>query len=172
MRQFDTAGNMTDSLAALTCLVHSGFQGWEEALERFYRRWEKDPLVLDKWFAIQAGAPRIDVLKDVERLLGHPAFNLANPNKVRALLGTFCARNLVRFHEQSGSGYRFLVDRVLELDRINAQVAARLLQPLTGWRRYDGGRQALMRGELQRILEQDPLSGDVYEVAGKSLGTD
>jgi aminopeptidase N len=172
LRQFETAGNMTDSLAALTCLVHYGIAGWQEALERFYRRWEKDPLVLDKWFAIQAGAPRPDVLSEVERLLAHPAFNLANPNKVRALLGTFCARNLVRFHEQSGSGYRFLTDRVLELDTMNAQVAARLLQPLIGWRRYDVGRQTLMRGELQRILQQEPLSSDVYEVAAKSLGTD
>ncbi len=171
-RQFDGADNMTDSLAALSCLVHNELPGWKEALERFYQRWQKDPLVLDKWFAIQAGAPRPDVLADVERLLEHPAFSIANPNKVRALLGTFCAHNLARFHEQAGRGYRFLAERVLELDEINSQVAARLLQPLTGWRRYDDGRQRLMRGELGLILESKSLSSDVYEVAAKSLGVD
>ena len=107
----------------------------------------------------------------MEELLQHPAFDLANPNKVRALLGTFCVHNLVCFHESAGGGYRFLADRVMELDRLNSQMAARLLQPLTGWRRYDARRRDLMQTELRRILHQEPLSGDVYEVAAKSLET-
>jgi aminopeptidase N len=98
------------------------------------------------------------------------AFTMHNPNKVRSLIGSFAAANSLRFHAADGSGYEFLADRVLELDPINSQVAARLLTPLGRWRRHDEGRQNKMRAQLQRILDHDDLSRDCYEIARKSLG--
>jgi len=170
-RQFERANNMTDSLAALALLADGDAPGREQALERFYQRWQKDPLVLDKWFAIQATSSRRDTLARVRALLEHPAFSLRNPNKVRSLIGAFAGQNIARFHAAGGEGYRFLADQVLSLDPLNPQVASRMLQPLTRWRRYDDTRQTLMRAELQRILGAGTLSRDVYEVAAKGLGT-
>ncbi len=108
-------------------------------------------------------------LSDVKSLLDHPAFSLRNPNKVRALVGAFCAGNQLRFHAADGGGYAFLGDQVLALDTLNPQVAARLLAPLGQWRRFDAGRQSLIRGELSRILAKPEISADVYEIASKSM---
>jgi len=141
----------------------------EEALAAFYQRWSGEPLVLDKWFALQAQSSQTDTLARVEQLLAHPDFSLTNPNRVRALIGAFAAGNPVRFHAADGAGYRFLTDRILELDPLNPQIASRLLYPMTGWRRYDEGRQQQMRVQLERILEVEGLSNDVYEVVSKSL---
>jgi aminopeptidase N len=141
----------------------------EESLAAFYARWSGEPLVLDKWFALQAQSSRADTLARVERLLAHPDFSLTNPNRVRALIGAFAAGNPVRFHAADGRGYRFLTDRILELDPLNPQIASRLLYPMTRWRRYDEGRQQRMREQLERILEVEGLSNDVYEVVSKSL---
>ena len=105
----------------------------------------------------------------MERLLGHPAFDLRNPNRVRALVGAFAQGNPVRFHAASGEGYAFLADRVLELDPLNPQVAARMLGPMTRWRRFDPARQALLRAQLERVLGRPGLSRDVFEVASKSV---
>src|SRR5690606_11963887 len=108
-------------------------------------------------------------LERVKALMEHPAFNLKNPNKVRALIGAFAGQNLINFHQADGSGYRFLADIVIRLNVLNPQIAARQLAPLTRWRKYDSARQALMRGELERILASGELSSDVYEVVSKSL---
>ena len=175
-QQFDEGGNMTDVIAALRVLVDApvdaaGDAG-EETLDAFYRHWAGDPLVLDKWFAIQAQASRPDTLARVERLMSHRDFELTNPNRVRSLIGAFAAGNPVRFHADDGAGYRFLAERIIELDPLNPQIASRLLYPMTRWRRYDEGRQALMCGQLERILEVEGLSNDVYEVVSKSLGSD
>jgi aminopeptidase N len=124
--------------------------------------------VMDKWFAVQAQSSRMDTLARVEALMTHPAFSIRNPNKVRALIGAF-AVNQLRFHAADGSGYRFLVDRVLELDRLNPQVASRMLRQIARWRRYDSGRQALMQSQLQRIMDAPAVSKDVYEIASRSL---
>jgi len=105
----------------------------------------------------------------VQALMQHPAFSLQNPNKVRSLIGRFCAGNPVNFHAADGAGYRFLADRVLELDALNPSIAARLVQTLSRWRRYDPDRQALMREQLERIVAQEGLSNDVYEIASRSL---
>ena len=105
----------------------------------------------------------------MKALLDHPVFSLRNPNKVRALIGAFCAGNQLRFHGKDSAGYVFLADQVLTLDDINPQVAARLLAPLGQWRRFDEQRQLAMRGQLSRILEKAGLSRDVYEIASKSL---
>ena len=168
-KQYSTANNMTDVMAALAALVHSGSSAADEALQIFYENWKDDSLVLDKWFAIQATSPQPGTLDKVKALTGHPDFNLKNPNRTRSLLGAFCMRNPSNFHQADGEGYRFLADHVLQLDSFNPQIASRMLEPLTHWRRFGEMRQQLMREQLTRILAEESLSKDVYEVASKSL---
>jgi aminopeptidase N len=165
--QFTAADNMTDSSHALRLLVHAGAPEAASALASFAERWQNEPLVMDKWFTIQATAPLPGTLAAVEKLMTHPAFRLSNPNRVRALIGAFAA-NQLRFHAASGDGYRFLAEQILALDPLNPQIAARLATRLSRWRRYDHGRQALLRAQLER-LRAAPLSRDLYEVVQKSL---
>ena len=167
--QYDGSDNMTDTMAALAAVVNADRAAGDELLAHFYKKWRHDPLVVDKWFSLQATCTLPGTLGRVRELSRHPAFVLKNPNKVRALIGAFCSGNQVGFHAADGEGYAFLADYVIRLDPMNPQIAARLLTPLTTWRRYDQARQALMRKELERILAVDNLSGDVSEVAGKSL---
>ncbi|MCK9530049.1 MAG: aminopeptidase N [Gammaproteobacteria bacterium] len=169
LAQYHEAGNMTDALAALTALVHTAGPEHEEVLVAFYRRWRGDPLVLDKWFTLQATAPLPGTLARVRELTRHPDFNLKNPNRVRALIGAFSQRNPAQFHDVGGEGYALLAEHVLALDALNPQIAARLAGPFTQWRRYDPTRQALMRRQLERLLAAPGLSADVYEIASKSL---
>ena len=170
--QYQAGGNMNDRLAALTLLADSDAPQREAALADFYERWQADPLVLDKWFSVQALSRRADTLARVQGLLQNPAFSLRNPNRVRALVGAFCSGNPFRFHAADGSGYAFLTDRVLELNATNPQVAARLLRIMARWRSYDDNRRTLMRSQLQRILATQGLSRNVYEVVAKTLGED
>lgn len=165
--QFTGADNMSDSGSALRLLVHAGAPEAQPALARFAERWQHEPLVMDKWFTIQATAPLPGTLDAVKKLMAHPAFKLTNPNRVRALIGAFAANPLC-FHAPSGEGYRFLADQILALDPMNPQIAARLATRLSRWRRYDSGRQALMRAELERLMAVS-LSRDLYEVVQKSL---
>ncbi|MEJ2509493.1 MAG: aminopeptidase N [Gammaproteobacteria bacterium] len=167
--QFESANNMTDALGALGTLVHHDIPARERALNAFYDRWQDDPQVVDKWFALQAGSRLPDTLARVKALMNHPAFKLTNPNKVRALIGRFCQGNPVRFHAADGSGYAFLADQVLALDGLNPQIAARLLGAMSRWRRYDEARGALMRAQLERVRSHPGISKDVYEIAAKSL---
>ena len=166
---FETATNMTDAVAGLGRLTELGGIEGETALARFHDRWKGEALVLDKWFAIQASAASADALDRVRRLTGHRAYDARNPNRIRALVGTFANGNPVRFHDVSGGGYRFLAEQVIAIDKFNPQVAARLVGPLGRGRRYDKGRQALMRAELERIVAEPGLSRDVFEIASKSL---
>jgi aminopeptidase N len=166
---FESATNMTDSVGGLMRLAELGGIEGRVALDRFYDRWKDQPLVLDKWFGIQAQAPSADALDRVRKLLDHPAYDRKNPNKVRALVGAFAGGNPVRFHDAAGGGYRFLADQVIATDKFNPQIAARLVGPLGRWRRYDKPRQALMKAELQRIVAEPGLSKDVFEIASKSL---
>jgi aminopeptidase N len=161
--------NMTDRIAALRAVVNCHREKGDELLADFYSRWHDDPLVVDKWLTLQAVCPLPGTLDRVKALTEHPAFILRNPNKVRALIGAFAQGNHVRFHQANGDGYSFLADYVIRLNTMNPQIAARLLTPLTTWQRYDSGRQALMRGELERIRSTPDLSADVAEIAGKSL---
>jgi len=163
------AANMTDRLAALSILAETDLPEREPAFDAFYRRWQDDALVVDKWFALQAMAQRPDALEIVQCLLGHEAFRLSNPNRVRALIGAFAAGNPTGFHRADGAGYAFVADRVLELDRLNPQIAARLLGAFRQWRRYDDSRQSLMRAQLERVLGTAGLSRDTYEIASKTL---
>ena len=166
---FENAGNMTEAIAGLTVLAELGGAEGEAALASFHERWKDEPLVLDKWFAIQARTPTDGTLERVKRLVGHPSYDRRNPNRVYSLVGAFASGNPVQFHAATGDGYRFLADQVLATDRLNPQIAARLLGPLGSWRRYDKGRQALMTRELQRIVATPGLSRDVFEIASKSL---
>jgi aminopeptidase N len=166
--QYRAQHNMTDVMAALALLADSDHASRETALADFERRWRDDPLVMDKWFAVQAMSSRADALRQVRRLMEHPAFSLRNPNKVRALIGSFANANPLRFHAADGSGYEFLQEQVLALDPANPQIAARLLRVLSRWERYDEGRQAKMRAVLESVLAAK-VSKDVYEIAAKSL---
>jgi len=169
LRLYRAADNMTDRMAALRLLVDVDGPQRQEALDDFYGRYRDDPLVVDKWLALQAVSALPDTLERVKALLSHPAFAMEKPNKVRALIGAFTASNPLRYHAADGSGYAFHAERTLALDPINPQVAARLLAPLGRWQRFDAGRQAKMKAELQRILAAPKLSPDVYEIASKSL---
>lgn len=161
--------NMTDSLAAMTALNRHDSGLREQAFSVFFTVWKHDALVMDKWFSLQATSPRSTTLGDVKLLTKHPLFDWKNPNKVYALIGGFCARNAVQFHQTSGDGYVFLREAVQKLDPMNPQVAARMVKPLTTWKRYDKERQAKMKQQLEIILGSAGLSPDVYELVTKSL---
>ena len=169
MEQLRRAGNMTDVMGALAPLAQTDCGEREEALAFFYDAWKGDSLVVDKWFSLQAGSRLPGTLDEVIRLLDHPAFEIKNPNRVRALVGTFCQSNPLRFHEEEGSGYRFLGEQVIRLNELNPQVAARLLGSLSNWKRYDEKRQQLMKTELERVLALPNPARDLYEIAIKSL---
>jgi aminopeptidase N len=166
--QFRRADNMTDAMAALACLANADCPEREGALQAFYEKWQREPLVVDKWLSVQATARLPDTLARVRQLLGHPAFDLRVPNKVYALVRAFAA-NHVRFHAADGAGYAFLADRVLELDKLNPQVAARMARSFDRWRKFDAGRQERARGALERIRDAAGLSRDVAEIVGKAL---
>ncbi len=166
--QFRNGGNMTDVIAALVSLANNECREREEALAAFHDRWKDDPLVMDKWLAIQATSRLPDTLERVQKLMRHPSFTIRNPNKVRALIGAF-ASNAARFHDPGGQGYAFVADQVLALDPLNPQIAGRLVTAFTMWKRYDARRQELMRAQLERIAGAPKLSKDVYEVVTKSL---
>jgi aminopeptidase N len=166
--QFDSADNMTDRMAALAALANSQAPEREAALERFYSQWQAEPLVVDKWLAVQATSRLPDTLERVQRLMRHPAFDLGNPNKVYALIRSFCA-NHARFHAADGSGYAFAADRVAELDPRNPQIAARIARAFDRWKKFDSARQAHARAALERIRGTPNLSKDVAEIVAKSL---
>ena len=171
LNQYHRADNMTDTIGALVPLASCEWPQRKAIFDEFYQRWQGDRQVVDKWFALQAGSSLPGTIAEVTALLAHPAFDLANPNRFRALVGAF-AGNQVRFHAADGAGYRFLTDQLLRLIPLNPQVSARLLTPLTRWRRFDGVRQSLMRAELERVKAVPKLPRDVYEVVEKSLAED
>ncbi|MEN8190840.1 MAG: aminopeptidase N, partial [Thermodesulfobacteriota bacterium] len=169
MAQYRSANNMTDRLAAFLCFMNDPGEERSRVIDDFYNLFKDDPLVMDKWLSLQAGSNLAGCLEEVKALEQHKIFSMANPNKVRALIGAFVSTNHYRFHEIDGSGYRFLGERILQLNKTNPQIAARLVTPFTAWRRYDETRQKLMQGELERIAGEKELSPDVYELVQKSL---
>jgi aminopeptidase N len=166
---YRAAANMTDAIGGLSALMALGGEAFEAALADFHDRWKHEPLVVDKWFALQARDPGPQALGRVVGLTAHPAFEQKNPNRLRALVSTFASGNPARFHEPSGAGYRFLADQILAVDGFNPMTAARLVEPLGGWRRYIPELGQLMRAELQRIADHPGLSKNVYELATKAL---
>jgi len=167
--QFRDARNMTDQIAALALLANVDGPQREEALAQFYETWRSDHLVLDKWLMLQATSSLPGTLTEVKKLTSHAAFTIQNPNKVRALVGSFANSNQLRFHEATGAGYTFIADKVLELDALNPQVAARLLGAFKTWRQFETRRRALMKKEIARIAGRPGISRDVYEIAVKTL---
>jgi aminopeptidase N len=168
--QFQAGRNMTDTLAALACLANTESPAREAALAAFYQAWRQDDLVLDKWFAIQAMSRLPDTLAHVTALTLHPDFDMKNPNRLRALIGSFAHANQLRFHDKTGAAYMFVADRLIALDRSNSQVAARQVSAFGNWRRHEPGRQALMREALQRIRDTPGLSAATLEMVTRSLG--
>ncbi len=170
LRQFRDAGNMTDQSAALRAVVNSDFEeNREQMLDEFYQQWRNDPQVVEQWFAIQAASPRAGRLEATRSLLAHEAFDWKNPNKIRSVIAVFAAQNLVNFHAEDGSGYRFLAEQIVRLDDSNPQIAARLVSPLTRWRKYADHYRDGMKAALETVRDKPGLSKDVYEVVHKSL---
>ena len=165
---YRAAANMTDAMGGLSALMLIGGQPFDDALDHFYDQWRDEPLVVDKWFAIQAQSPAADVIARVEALTLHPAFDAKTPNRLRALVGAFASGNPSRFHDTSGAGYRFLAEQILSVDSFNPMIASRLIEPLGQWRRYRADLGQLMRGELDRILAKPGLSKNVLELAAKA----
>ena len=167
--QFSQARTMTDQIASLALLVNSSQRhARQDAIDVFYHQWEKDDLVMDKWFALQASCELPGTLTQVKALLSHLNFNLKNPNKVRAVIGAFTQANPRNFHAKDGSGYAFLTDMLIKLDKINPQITSRLATPFTRWQRLDAVRQDSMQRQL-KVLAATELSRDLRELVEKSL---
>ena len=169
LARFECADNMTDKIAALAAVNDSASAERDDLFARFESSWRDEPLVLDKWFALEARSLRTDTLARVKQLLAHPRFNARNPNRVRALVGAFALGNFVRFHARDGSGYAFAADQILSLDRINPQLASTIAGAFNLWKRFLPPRRALMEAALKRIARAGRLSPDVTEVVGRTL---
>jgi len=168
--QFAKADNMTDRMGALRALVNSGYEKErEQALASFYDQWKGDPQVVEQWFSVQSGSSRTGGLRKIMELTEHPAFDWKNPNKIRSVVGVFAGQNLPAFHAEDGSGYQFLAEQVRRLDDSNPQIAARLVSPLTRWRKFAPVHGDQMKSALEKIRDKSGLSRDVYEVVHKSL---
>ena len=168
--QFNEADNMTDRMGALRALVNSGYEKeQEQALADFYQQWKDDPQVVEQWFAVQSGSTRTGGLRKIRELMEHPAFDWKNPNKIRSVIGVFAGQNLPAFHAEDGAGYQFLAEQVRKLDDSNPQIAARLVSPLTRWRKFAPVHGEQMKSALETVRDKSGLSRDVYEVVHKSL---
>jgi aminopeptidase N len=167
-QQFDSADNMTDRQGALVTLASLDVPERAQALDAFYQRFHDDPLVLDKWFAIQASAQRPDTVDAVLELAKHPDFSMTNPNRLRSLAGTFSGNHWA-FHSADGRGYKFVAETIIAADKLNPQIAARMVPAFGRWRRFEPKRQAMMRAALEGIAAAPGLSKDVYEQVSKSL---
>ena len=167
--QFNNAKNMTDQMAALTQLSHLDNDLSTPFLTRFYQQWKGEDLVIDKWFTLQACSEKSNTLNDVKRLTQHPDFDIKTPNRVRSLIGAFASANPLHFNAADGSGYAFIADNIIKLDAINPQIAARLANSLSRWKKFDHNRQQLIQAELARIQARHPLSNDVLEIVTRSL---
>jgi aminopeptidase N len=167
--EFRRAENMTDAMAALTCLANSAGAERERALSMFYDKWKDEALVIDKWFKVQATSWLPGTLERVKELAGHPAFDMKNPNRTRSLLHAFALDNPLHFHAADGSGYAWVAERIIALDKLNPQVASRLARAFDRWKKYDAGRQAHARKALEMIKGTPGLSGNVGEVVQRAL---
>jgi aminopeptidase N len=167
--QFKHADNMTDSLGVLAAAQLGDLDLFEKLMLTFEQKWHSDPLVLDKWFALHANTERTDILARISGLMGHSQFTINNPNRVRALIGTFSFFNVTGFHNIDGTGYKFVADYLIKLNEVNPQVAARIITPLIQWQKVDQTRQQLMQHQLMRIGDTKGLSKDLFEKISKSL---
>ncbi|XP_022892915.1 puromycin-sensitive aminopeptidase-like isoform X2 [Olea europaea var. sylvestris] len=168
LHEYRTAKNMTEQFAALVALDQNPGKTQDDVLADFYSKWKHDFLVVNKWFALQAMSDVPGNVEHVRKLLNHPAFDICNPNKVYSLIGGFCG-SPVNFHAKDGSGYKFLGEMVVQLDKLNPQVASRMVSAFSRWKRFDETRQNLAKAQLEMILSANGLSENVYEIASKSL---
>ncbi len=168
--QARTATNMTEAIGALSILSHIGGEAYEQALQRFYRRWKDEALVMNKWFALQAVSPSPETLTRVKELTQHPLFSVKNPNRVRSVYGAFAHGNQVRFNDASGEGYEFVASAAIDIDGFNPQIASRLVGAFESWRIFEPKRRALALAALQRVLAKKNLSSDVFEIVTKIVG--
>ncbi|KAF1872733.1 hypothetical protein Lal_00016570 [Lupinus albus] len=166
--EYKAATNLTEQFAALAAIAQNPGKARGDVLADFYGKWQDDFLVVNKWLALQAVSDIPGNLENVRQLLNHPAFDLRNPNKVYSLIGGFCG-SPVNFHAKDGSGYQFLGEIVLQLDKINPQVASRMVSSFSRWKRYDENRQKLAKAQLEKIVSSNGLSENVFEIASKSL---
>jgi aminopeptidase N len=167
--QYQGADNMTDRMAALDILALYDRPERTQALDDFYARYAQDPLIIDKWLALQAAIPEPATLDRVRALTSHPAFSMANPNRVRALIGSFAQVNHTQFNRPDGAGYDFVADAVLTLDPKNPQVAARLMGAFRSWRALEGRRRARAEATLRRVAAAPTLSRDVHDIVARTL---
>ena len=169
MQQYQQADNMTDTFAAMVPLNNIDCPERAQVLQEFYDQWKGEALVVNKWFSLQASTSLPDAFQYVQQLLQHPDFDIRNPNRVRSLIGAFSRGNPLHFHNADGRGYRFVADQVLQLDALNPQVASRMVSVFNNWRKFEPGRQELMKEQLERIVATPDLSKDVYEIVSKAL---
>ncbi|MBF0113053.1 MAG: aminopeptidase N, partial [Desulfamplus sp.] len=169
--QFNSAKNMTDEIAALSILCGEWGKDAQmhEALKKFREKWGAYPLVMDKWFSVQSASTRADTLDRIKELVNYPEFSWKNPNRVRSVLSVLGTSNPLVFHKIDGEGYKFFAERIIELDRINSQIAARMVSAFNQWKKYDVNRQKIMQGSLEEILNTPNLSRDVYEIVSRAL---
>jgi aminopeptidase N len=168
-KQYEAADNMTDRMAALATLSLHDVAERTAAFDDFYQRYRDDPLIIDKWFVLQATTPDPKTLDRVRALTGHPAFSMTNPNRVRSLIGAFAQGNQTQFNRPDGAGYEFIAERVLALDPANPQVASRLTTAFRSWRALEEGRRARAEAALQKIAAAPKLSRDVNDIVSRSL---
>eukprot|EP00899_Mesostigma_viride_P000768 jgi/Mesvir1/10692/Mv13782-RA.1 len=166
---FRSATNMTDSMGALAAVCVNDGPDRDAALAAFYEKWKSDPLVVNKWLSLQAMSDTPGNVARVRALMEHPGFDIKNPNKVYSLVGGFTGGSPVNFHALDGSGYEFLTDTVLKIDKFNGQVASRMVSAFTNWKKYDTKRQEMMKAQLQKILDTKGLTDNVFEIVSKSL---
>jgi aminopeptidase N len=169
LAQYDAADNMTARMAALETLSQHDRPERAHALDDFYRRYADDPLIIDKWLSLQAVIPEPATLERVRALTSHPAFSMANPNRVRSLIGAFALANHTQFNRSDGAGYDFVADIVLTLDPKNPQVAARIVGAFRSWRALEEGRRARAEATLRRVAAAPSLSRDVGDIVARTL---
>jgi len=169
LEQLDQANNMTDMLTCLTAIANSNYSKREQILEDHYQKWQDHPNLVNKWLALNATIKLLGTLQRIQKLTQHAAFNIKNPNKVYALIRTFCESNHINFHEASGAGYEFLTDQVLTIDKFNPQLAAAIVMPLTHGHKLDKKRQQLLQLQLARISQEPNLSKNVYEIISSAI---
>lgn len=167
--QLAQAANMTDELGALAIVADLELPDTDRALNDFYQKWQNETLVVNKWLSVQSASQRGDVIARILKLSDHPSFSMKNPNKVRALIGTFSLFNHQYFHDASGTGYRLVADRIIALNELNPQIAARLATVFNRWKHYDDDRQTIIKSELRRIKETPRLSENLFEIVSKAL---
>jgi aminopeptidase N len=169
LSQYRGADNMTDRMAALEVISLHDTRQRAEVIEDFYRRFADDPLVIDKWLALQAAIPEPATLERVRALTSHPAFSMGNPNRVRSLIGSFAQANHTQFNRPDGAGYDLVADAMLALDPKNPQVAARIMGAFRSWRALEPGRRERAETTLRRVAAAPALSRDVHDIVARTL---